>query len=65
MNGVIVTLQCKPKTNVLLVHLPWFAPCLSLPPLFFFSHSPCYEAIHHKILDSEEIILYIEGYAVI
>lgn len=22
---------------------------------------PCYEAIHHKVLDSEEIILYIEG----
>lgn len=23
--------------------------------------SPCYEAIHHKVLDSEEIIPYIEG----
>ncbi len=22
---------------------------------------PCYEAIHHEVLDSEEIILYIEG----
>lgn len=26
----------------------------------FLSLFPCYEAIHHKILDSEEIILYIE-----
>ena len=32
---------------------PYWSPP---PPLF-----PYYEAIHHQILDSEEIILYIEG----
>lgn len=29
--------------------------------VYFLPLLPCYEAIHHKILDSEEITLYIEG----
>lgn len=58
-----VLLQCHSRSvhirHVLFVHLLLFASCLSLPRSL--SLLPCYEAIHHKILDSEEIILYIAG----
>lgn len=33
----------------------------TITSVYFLPLSPCYEAIHHKGLDSEEIILYIEG----
>lgn len=33
----------------------------TITSLYFLPLSPRYEAIHHKALDSEEIILYIEG----
>lgn len=45
--------QKRQMSNVCTIAIVYFLPATPL--------SPCYEAIHHKAQDSEEIILYIEG----